>query len=97
MSSIYIAPDNPADPEAAALELIVRVPTDLLGYDSPPRDALQDFTSLPLHGRGGGCVLGGRIHTICLVMVTQPTGSSAGACAIAPPLRFQTATSGPVG
>ena len=44
-------PDNPADPEAAALELIVRVPTDVLGHDSPPRDVLQDFASL-LHVEG---------------------------------------------
>ena len=36
----------PADPEQAALELIVRIPADVLGKDSPPRDALQDFTSL---------------------------------------------------
>ena len=41
----YTVPDDPADPEAAALELIVRVPTDVLGHDSP-RDALQDFASL---------------------------------------------------
>lgn len=38
-------------PEAAALELIVRLPIDVLGHDSPPRDALQDFASL-LHAEG---------------------------------------------
>ncbi len=42
----YTVPDDPADPEAAALELIVHVPGDVLGHDSPPRDALQDFASL---------------------------------------------------
>jgi hypothetical protein len=47
----YTVPDNPADPEAAALDLIVRIPADVLGHDSPPRDALQDFASL-LHAEG---------------------------------------------
>jgi hypothetical protein len=46
MTTVYTVPTNPADPEAAALELIVRVPSDILGHDSPPRDALQDFVSL---------------------------------------------------
>ncbi len=36
----------PTDPEQVALELIVRIPADVLGKGSPPRDALQDFTSL---------------------------------------------------
>lgn len=43
----YAAPDSPADPEAAALELIVRLPADVLGHDDePPRDALQAFAAL---------------------------------------------------
>jgi hypothetical protein len=36
----------------------------------------------PLHDRRGS-VLGGGIQVICLVMITQPSGSSARACAIA--------------
>ena len=47
----YTVPDDPDDPETAALELIVRVPTDVLGHDWPPRDALQDLASL-LHAEG---------------------------------------------
>lgn len=47
----YTVPDDPADPETAALELIVRIPGDMLGHDWPPRDALQDFASL-LHAEG---------------------------------------------
>jgi hypothetical protein len=31
-------------PEQVALELIVRMPGEILGHDSPPIDALQDFT-----------------------------------------------------
>jgi hypothetical protein len=42
----YTTPDHPADPEAAALELIVRLPIDVLGHDSPSREALQEFTAL---------------------------------------------------
>ena len=42
----YAVPTNPADPEAAALELIVRVPGELLGHDSPPTDVLQEFALL---------------------------------------------------
>jgi hypothetical protein len=30
----YIVRDDPADPEAAAMDLIVRVPGDVLGKDS---------------------------------------------------------------
>ncbi len=50
-TSEYAVPDDPADPEAAALELSVMVPTEVLGHDSPPRDALQDLASL-LHAEG---------------------------------------------
>lgn len=46
MTTVYTVPDNPADPEAAALELIVRIPGELLGHDSPPTEVLQDFASL---------------------------------------------------
>jgi hypothetical protein len=42
----YTVPDHPADPEAAALELIVRIPIDVLGHDSPSREALQEFAAL---------------------------------------------------
>lgn len=42
----YTIPDAPPDTEAAALELIVRLPADLLGHGSPTRKALQDFTAL---------------------------------------------------
>jgi hypothetical protein len=38
----------------------------------------------PLHDLRG-CILGGGIPVICLVMITQPSGSSARACAIALP------------
>jgi hypothetical protein len=43
---VWLGPDNPADPETAALELIVRVPAEVLGHDSPLRDVLEDFASL---------------------------------------------------
>jgi hypothetical protein len=33
-TSPYLAPDNPADPEAAALDLIVRLPADTLSGPS---------------------------------------------------------------
>ena len=46
MTDAYTVPDNPRDPEGAALELIVRLPIDLLGHDSPTREALQEFTAL---------------------------------------------------
>jgi hypothetical protein len=42
----YVVPDDPADPEAAALDLIVRMPADLLGHDWPTREALQEFTAV---------------------------------------------------
>jgi hypothetical protein len=42
----YTVPDHPADPEAAALELIVRIPIDVLGRDCPSREVLQEFTAL---------------------------------------------------
>jgi hypothetical protein len=42
----YTVPTDPPDPEAAALELIVRVPVDLVGHDSPSREALQEFAAL---------------------------------------------------
>lgn len=43
----YTIPNTPPDPETAALELIVRLPADLLGHGSPSaREALQDFTAL---------------------------------------------------
>jgi hypothetical protein len=45
MTATYIVPDNPPGPEAAALELIVRLPIDLLGHDGPNRQALQEFAA----------------------------------------------------
>jgi hypothetical protein len=40
----YTVPENPADPEAAALELIVRFPINLLDDDDGPSlEALQEF------------------------------------------------------
>ncbi len=59
--STYTIPESPADPETAALELVVRIPTDVLGKDSPPREALQDFTSL-LHPEG--CFAGMSWHDV---------------------------------
>jgi hypothetical protein len=38
----YIVPDNPADPEAAALELIVRLPGDIFHTDAFTT-VLQDY------------------------------------------------------
>ena len=34
MTDIYTVPDSPADPEAAALELIVRLPGDTMHTDA---------------------------------------------------------------
>jgi hypothetical protein len=42
MTTTYTVPDNPADPEAAALELIVRLPADLLGTNAFT-SVLQDY------------------------------------------------------
>ncbi len=45
MTTTYAVPTNPVDPEAAALELIVRLPAKLLGSDSFT-PVLQDYCSL---------------------------------------------------
>ncbi len=42
----YTVPDNPADPEQAALELIVRVPAEILDRHPALREALQYVTSM---------------------------------------------------
>jgi hypothetical protein len=45
MTTTYTVPDNPADPEAAALELIVRLPAEIMhieGYTP----ILQDYCSV---------------------------------------------------
>jgi hypothetical protein len=42
----YTVPHSPTDPEAAALELIVRMPADVLGHLSPTRETLQEFAAL---------------------------------------------------
>lgn len=41
----YTAPDNPADPEAAALELIVRMPEAVMG-DASAREVLQELAAM---------------------------------------------------
>lgn len=51
MRLIYDPPANPLDPEAAALDLIVRIPTDMLDDCGPARSALQDFAGA-LHVEG---------------------------------------------
>jgi hypothetical protein len=43
--SPYIVPDNPADPEAAALELIVRLPAEIL-HTEGFTPILQDYCAL---------------------------------------------------
>jgi hypothetical protein len=48
-------PTDPADPEAAALELVVRLPFEVPGRDLPPLDELQDFAGV-LHAEG--CLAG---------------------------------------
>jgi hypothetical protein len=44
MTTAYTVPDLPADPESAALELIVRMPSEIIGRDEPPREVLQELT-----------------------------------------------------
>jgi hypothetical protein len=56
-STGYTVPDDPADPEAAALDLIVRVPADVLETDAFTI-ALQDYCGLLLAGRCG-------VHFVC--------------------------------
>ncbi len=43
--------DTAAPTKLLPISLIVPVPTEILGHDSPPRDGLQDFASL-LHAEG---------------------------------------------
>jgi len=46
MSTTYTVPDNPADPEAAALELIVRMP-DIVGRSTPHlREVVRELSML---------------------------------------------------
>lgn len=46
----YALPENPDDPEAAALELIVRIPTEVMAEPGrllhPLIEVLQDFTGM---------------------------------------------------
>jgi hypothetical protein len=42
----YTAPDNPADPEAAALELIVRMPGEVLHALAEMSEVLQEFCGM---------------------------------------------------
>jgi hypothetical protein len=44
-STAYTVPDNPTDPEAAALELIVRLPADIL-HTEGFTPILQDYCAL---------------------------------------------------
>jgi hypothetical protein len=52
MTTTYAVPDNPTDPEDAALELIVRMPTSISGrlteaaYVSGLTEILQDYCSV---------------------------------------------------
>lgn len=46
----YVVPNAPTDPEAAALELIVRLPIDLLAAEGL-RSVLQDYAGV-LHSEG---------------------------------------------
>jgi hypothetical protein len=48
--TVYDIPDNPPDPEAAALELIVRLPADIL-RTAAFTTVLQDYCSV-LHAEG---------------------------------------------
>ena len=45
MTTTYTVPDNPTDPELAALELIVRLPADVLHSDAFTT-VLQDYCSV---------------------------------------------------
>ncbi|MDT5366248.1 MAG: hypothetical protein QOC62_679 [Mycobacterium sp.] len=49
-TTIYTVPDNPADPEAAALELIVRLPGQIMHTDALT-EVLQDYCGA-LHAEG---------------------------------------------
>ena len=42
----YTVPTDPVDPEAAALELIVRLIPDVLGREFPTRETLEEFSSV---------------------------------------------------
>jgi hypothetical protein len=44
-SDTYVVPDHPADPEAAALELIVRMPEAVM-RDAGAREILQELTAM---------------------------------------------------
>ena len=50
---VYTVPDSPADPEAAALELIVRLPVEVLHPQFPDMltEVLQDYCGV-LHAEG---------------------------------------------
>jgi hypothetical protein len=56
-ATAYIVPDNPPDPEAAALELIVRVPAQMLqnrgdlAIAAEVTEVMQDYTGV-LHADG---------------------------------------------
>jgi hypothetical protein len=46
VTTTYTVPDNPTDPEAAALELIVRMPGEVLHAPAAMRGVLQEFCGM---------------------------------------------------
>jgi hypothetical protein len=51
VSTTYTVPDSPADPQAAALELIERFPGEVIGRDDPPREVLAALAALLDHAQ----------------------------------------------
>jgi hypothetical protein len=51
MTTAYDVPDKPPDPEAAALELIVRLPLTISPRFAAATEVLQDYCSV-LHAEG---------------------------------------------
>jgi hypothetical protein len=51
VNDTYTVPESPADPQAAALELIQRFPHEVIGRDDPPREVLAALAAL-LAGAG---------------------------------------------
>jgi hypothetical protein len=73
MNAFYVAPRNPADPAGAALELIVRLPSDP-GHGFPPREALQHFAAiLDMEGAFAGMSWHDAKHAAVAVIVDALT------------------------
>lgn len=72
-NTTYTVPDNPPDPEAAALELIVRLPADLLGHDWPLREVLQEFTTVLVDEATKGTLENATVLTIGHLLIMGPT------------------------